>query len=180
MKKILQIGVAVAVIATLSFTQVTQRTIKTYKVGFTIKNMGLTVNGSLKNPKVNSFIFDKDSLLKSIIDVSIPVSTINTDNKTRDGHLQQEEYFNSAKYPNIRMKSVRFSTSKAGNVLGFFKLTIKGVTKDIKIPVFVTKSSTGTNFKSSFKINRLDYGVGTSSMVLSNDVKVALAFNTSP
>lgn len=173
-------GFAITVLATFSFTQVTKRTIKSYKVGFAIKNMGLTVDGSLKNPKVNTFIFDKDSLTNSIIDVSIPVSTINTDNKTRDEHLKQEDYFNASKYPNIRLRSVRFSTSKAGNVLGYFKLTIKDVTKDIKIPVFVTNTKDGTNFKSNFKINRLDYGVGTSSMVLSNDVKVALNFNTSP
>ena len=159
-------------------TNVTKRSITKYRIGFAIKNMGLTVDGSLKNPKVNKFYFDKDSLSKSSVDVSVSVSTINTGNKTRDNHLQQEEYFHAAKYPKIRMRSKRFTKDQSGRIRGYFYVTIKGVTKEVNFPVTFTQNNNETRFQGSFKLNRLDYGVGTSSLVLSDDVKVQLNIYT--
>lgn len=167
-----------ATVGMFSFTLVTKRTIKAYKIGFAIKNMGLTVNGTLKNPRVNKFYFDKDSLSKSRIDVSVPVSTINTSNKTRDNHLQQEEYFNTAKYPNIRMRSKKFVKESSGKIRGYFYVTIKGVSREVNFPVTVSTSKGITNFKGNFKLNRLNFGVGTSSLVLADELKVQLNINT--
>lgn len=47
------------------------------KVGFTIKNMGIDVNGTLKglNGKIQ---FDPKNLNKSSFDVTVDVNTINT------------------------------------------------------------------------------------------------------
>ena len=53
-------------------------------------------------------------------------------------------------------------------------LTIKGATKAISFPFTATKTANGYLFSGSFTINRLDYGVGKSSMVLSDDVDVTL------
>lgn len=178
MKKVLVSLCLIATIGLFSFTLVTKRSIKSYKIGFAIKNMGLTVNGTLKNPKVNRFYFDKDSLNKSRIDVSIPVSTINTGTKKRDEHLQQKEYFNAAKYPNIRMRSKKFVKENSGTIRGYFYVTMKGVSKEVNFPVSVVTANGVTTFKGNFKLNRLNFGVGTSSLVLADDLKVQLNVKT--
>ena len=153
---------------------------KSSSVSFVIKNAGFDVDGTFKNLKVNTFKFDKDSLSSSKIDVTIDATTVNTGNTKRDNHLNQEEYFNAAAYPTIRMKSKRFALAKAGNVIGYFDLTIKGVTKEVKFPIYVTTTSSGTTFtnKGQLTINRLDYKVGESSFVLSDDAKISIEVKT--
>ena len=53
-------------------------------------------------------------------------------------------------------------------------LTIKGKTKLIDIPFTCTQAGNVTAFKGSFKINRLDYGIGSTSLVLSDEVSISV------
>ena len=62
---------------------------------------------------------------------------------------------------------------------GTFKLSIKNVTKEVKIPYLFLKTAEKTEIKGSFKINRLDYSVGEDSFTLSDDVTVQLHVNLS-
>lgn len=147
----------------------------TGSVKFHIKNAGITVDGSLSGISA-AVTFDEDDLANSSIYASVKVNTINTGIGKRDEHLKAEEYFNAAKYPKIEMKSTSFTkTSKGYN--GVFNLTIKGKTKSVNVPfTFDNKGETGT-FKGKLKIDRLDFGVGESSFVLSDDVKVDITLN---
>jgi len=173
-----KIAIAYVLVGLVGFTQVTTRTVKSSSVSFVIKNFGLDVDGSLKDLQVIEFVFDNDSLSSSKIDITIGTKTINTGNEKRDEHLRKPDYFDADKYPTIRMRSKRFGKSKAGNAIGYFDLTLKGVTKEVKLPIFVTKLGELTQFKSIFTINRLDYGVGESSMALSDDVKITVLIKT--
>lgn len=174
------LGVGLIAITVFAFSQATDRTVKNSTISFTARNAGFDVDGTFKNLKVISFKFDKDSLADSEIEVTADATTVKTGIKKRDEHLNQEEYFNTVKYPLIRMKSKRFALAKAGNVIGYFDLTMKGVTKEVKFPIYVTTSSDGTTFtnKGQLTINRLNFGVGESSFVLSNDVDISILVKT--
>jgi polyisoprenoid-binding protein YceI len=51
---------------------------------------------------------------------------------------------------------------------------LKGQTKDILVPFsFIEKDGKAT-LKGTFTINRLDFGVGESSMILSNNVVITI------
>lgn len=171
-------AVAFILLGLFAFTQVTKRAVQSSSVSFVIKNFGLDVEGSFKDLQVNEFVYDSDSLSKCKIDISIGAKTVKTRNSKRDEHLRKPDYFSATKHPRIRMRSKRFGKSKAGNAIGYFNLTMKGVTKEVKIPIFVSKTGSTTQFKSSFTINRLDYGVGESSMALSDDVQVSVVIKT--
>ena len=54
-------------------------------------------------------------------------------------------------------------------------LTIKGVTKSISFPFQVKEEKDGLLFTGSFEMNRLDFGIGEQSIVLSNQVAVTLS-----
>jgi polyisoprenoid-binding protein YceI len=54
-------------------------------------------------------------------------------------------------------------------------LTIKAVTKTVTIPFsFVEADATKALFKSEFSIDRVEYGVGESGVVMGNTVKISL------
>ena len=72
------------------------------------------------------------------------------------------------------MKSVSFKHRSGGNYTGTFSLTIKDQTKTIDLPFTYEESGNAASFKGSFQIKRSDYGVGGSSLVMSDNVKVDL------
>lgn len=152
--------------------------IKSSTVTFKIKNAGFYVDGYLKGFE-GKVLFSKNALSGSSIEASVKTETINTGNKSRDNHLRKDDYFNAEKYPKISMKSKRFANSQSGDFIGYFDLTIRDVTKEVKIP-FTYKESNGIGtFKGNFTINRRDYNVGGNSMVLGDMVIVDVEIEVS-
>lgn len=145
-------------------------------IKFKVKNAGFTVDGTFGElvAKVN---FDPAKNYGNVIEASIDAKTINTGNTTRDGHLKKEEYFNVLKYSKIIMKATVFSKQADGSFKGYFSLTIKDKSKDIVVPFNFTEKDGKGVFKASFAINRLDFEVGSSSVILSNNVTVMLEVN---
>ncbi|MGQ0827351.1 MAG: YceI family protein [Bacteroidota bacterium] len=145
-------------------------------VGFKIKNAGFTVDGTFGGLHAN-IIFDGSKNYGNFLETSVDVSSVNTGIDKRDAHLKKAEYFDVEKYPKIVMKANLFSKEKDGSYKGYFKLIIKDKTRDVLIPfTFNEKDDKGT-FKAIFTINRLDWGVGKSSMVLSDNVTVSIEVN---
>jgi polyisoprenoid-binding protein YceI len=142
-------------------------------ITFEIKNLGINTGGSIGGlaAKVN---FTPANLSASSIEASVDVNTINTDNSSRDEHLRNADFFDVVRYPKISLKSVAFKHKSGNNYVGTFILTIKDKSKQIEMPfTFLDKDNT-LGFKGTFKINRLDFGVGSESMILSNDVTVTI------
>ena len=158
--------------ANVLFTQ-TQWKVTKSSIDFKIKNAGFTVDGSFGG-LTSSIKFDGNNYLKAFIEASVDVNTINTGIDLRNMHLKKEEYFNATGFPKINLKSTSFTKEKDGTFKGVFKLTMKGVTKDVVIPFLYTESGITASIKASFKINRRDYNVGESSWTMSDDVTINL------
>jgi polyisoprenoid-binding protein YceI len=146
-------------------------------VTYQVKNMGFTTSGFFSG-FVGDVKFDKAHLATSSIEASVETKTINSDDDARDEHLRKEDFFDVAHYPKISMKSVSFQQKGGNNYLGKFELSIKGKTKLVDFPFTYTQTGTTGNFKGSFKINRLDFGIGDSSLVLSNEATITVALET--
>jgi len=163
--------VLIAIIATCSNALHAQTSIIRSAITFEIKNMGITTGGSLGGLTANVH-FTPANLTASTIEASVDVATINTGSSAKDEHLRSEDFFDAARYPKISLKSIAFKHKSGNNYTGTFTLTIKDKSKQIEIPFsFLDKGNTD-QFKGTFKINRLDFGVGSSSMILSDDVIV--------
>lgn len=150
------------------------------RVHFVIKNFGINTGGDLTDLK-GRIHFSPDSLSVSKFDVSVAVSTIDTDNNMRDKNLTESEYFDAPQFPVIKLVSSKISkTNKTGEGFYFFtgNLTIKGITKAISFPFQAKKMNDSYLFTGDFKIDRLDFGVGEKNIVLSNKVVVSLSVNT--
>jgi polyisoprenoid-binding protein YceI len=116
------------------------------------------------------------NLTGSAFDVSIDAGTIDTDNESRDEHLRKEEFFNVATYKTIQLTSTRIVPSTtAGRYYMYVNLTIKGVTKPVEFGFGATPKDGGYVFDGEFKINRRDFGVGESSVSMSDNLTVSLS-----
>lgn len=147
------------------------------KVHFVIKNFGIETGGDLSGFAGN-INFTPASITASNFDVTVSVKTIDTDNEMRDTDLKKKKYFDADTYPVIEIKSTKVDrTNKTASGWYYFTgtLTMHGVTKPIAFPFSATAKGTDYLFVGGFTINRLDYGVGNSSAVLSNTVKISLS-----
>jgi polyisoprenoid-binding protein YceI len=147
----------------------------TGSVVFHIKNAGITVDGKFSGLAA-SIKFDENDLANSSLYASVNSATVNTGINKRDEHLRKEEYFDVANHPKIEMRST--SITKSGvSYTGKFDVTIKGTTKNLTMPfTFVNSGSTG-KFSGTLELDRLDFNVGESGFVLSDDVKLEITLN---
>lgn len=142
-------------------------------ISFKIKNAGLIVSGTLSDLE-SEINFSPELYKSSSIKASVGVNTINTGIDARDNHLKKEEYFDAIKFPRISLISSFFG--KDGNkYIGYFKLTIKGITKDITIP-FIFENNM---MKAEFFVDRKDFNIGGNSLLMANKVMISMQLNVS-
>ncbi len=143
------------------------------KVEFTIKNLGINVNGSFKG-LIGTVFFDDKNLEGSSIEGTIEVNTINTGITKRDKDLMGEKFFDAEKNKRIIFKSTSI-THKGSSYNASGNLTIKGTTKQKVIPfTFEQKGNDGV-FKGNFTINRRDFGVGGNEVIMADELNVSLS-----
>jgi len=142
-------------------------------VKFRIKNAGFTTYGSFSGFSLD-VNYDEAIPRRSKFNGTVKVTTVDTKNSARDKHLRKDDFFDVAKYPEMKFSSTAVSKVSSTKLKVAGKLTIKNVTKDVVFDVKVGKKGTKTTFSSTLKINRLDYKVGTSSWVLANDLYIDL------
>jgi len=160
-----------AVIAQSSLTPVDADS----KVHFVIKNFSIKTGGDFSGLK-GTIKFEPEKFASSSFDVTVDAATVDTDNSSRDDHLRKAEYFDVNTYKTIHFKSTKIvKSTTAGRFYMYGDLTIKGVTKPVEFGFGATPKSGGYVFDGEFKINRRDFGVGGSSVSMSDNLTVTLA-----
>ncbi|MDH2566079.1 YceI family protein [Acinetobacter baumannii] len=103
----------------------------------------------------------------SSVNVTIPLSSVNTNVPALDKEFQEEAWFNAAKYPNITFKSTKVETKDKKHFKITGDLTVKGITKPVVLDAVLNKQgehpmakvpAIGFNVTTSF--NRSDFGLG--------------------
>lgn len=147
------------------------------KVKFTIVNhliFSSTVTGYFTGLKGNIH-FDPDKLKETAIEATVAVNTINTGIGKRDRDLMAEKYFNTAKFPVMKLVSTSVTAAGKPNTYQFTgALTIKGITKTISFPFTTTMTAGGCQFNGQFVINRKDFQVGPDNAI---DDKLTVILN---
>lgn len=161
MKKILYPVLAICLFAGSAFVTLTAPKDYTFKEGFTIAFKSKDPSGEFKKAK-GTIKFDENDLANAKFDLTIDVNSINTGNSMQNKKAQTSEWFEAEKYPTIKFVSSKVEKS-GDNYSITGKLTMKGVTKEKKIPATVSKSGNDLTFSGKFTVNRIDYGVGHKS-----------------
>ena len=122
---------------------------------------------------------DGDDFASARISFSAPISSISTGNEQRDGHLKNADFFEVEKYPEITFTGNGLKEKGEGEYELEGDLTIKDVTKKIKLNVEaggVTKDPWGqtkAGFSVTGKINRKDFGINWSAVTEAGGVVVS-------
>jgi polyisoprenoid-binding protein YceI len=99
------------------------------------------------------------------ISLSADMVSISSDNDQRDAHLQNSDFFEVEKYPELMFTSTKAEKIDRDTFALFGDLALKGVTRPVKLNVEcngVAKDPWGAEragFVVSGKINRSDWGV---------------------
>ena len=147
----------------------------TSSVSFKIKMLGVNVDGTLKGMKTSlKFANNVPIALSATIDSK----SVNTSNSLRDKHLKEkEEFFQPDLFPLITMSSFSIQNTEDGKYTGMFKLTIKNVSKNLKIPFTFSEEAGKGLLKADFTLNRQDFKFGGDTPGMGDNVKVSILLN---
>jgi len=154
-------------------------------MSFQISHLGISWVHGRFNKFSGTFTLDKASPEKSHFEMTIPVDSIDTNQKMRDDHLRNADFFDVQKYPSIIFKSTSVKPVKEGlEVTGDF--TMHGVTKPI---TFTLKGGKETEFppgkqrvgySTELVLKRSDFGVGVDPKFkppsIGDEVYIAIGF----
>ena len=150
------------------------------KVGFSLRHLTGRANGVFKKFE-GTLVFSPSKPDGSSIRFTVDVDSVDTQNTTRDEHLRGEEYFGVAKHPQMTFVSKAFKKVGPDKFMVTGALTIKGVAKNVSVPVTLVKTGTTwatgeeiLRFKATFDVDRTEFGVGDSSSLLGSAVSIAL------
>ncbi|KES10773.1 hypothetical protein SASC598O02_007780 [Snodgrassella alvi SCGC AB-598-O02] len=100
---------------------------------FTLDHFATSSNvGGFYN--LNGEVHYDASAKTGFVDISIPLTSLNTGRKIFDEHLLGKDFFNVGKYPTMRFVSKQWVFSKNGKVRAVLgQLTMLGQTKQVKL-----------------------------------------------
>jgi polyisoprenoid-binding protein YceI len=140
-----------------------------YSISFSSDDAG----GIFKDFK-GSILFDEQNPGAGKFDVVIDVASINTGNGLQNKHAKSDEWFDAAKYPQIRFASKSIVRAASGYQLTG-DLDMHGVKKSISFPFTFKKTATGGIFAGSFPVNRNDFNIGKPGGDVGEQIKLDIS-----
>jgi polyisoprenoid-binding protein YceI len=148
---------------------------------FAVKHLAIsTVHGRFTEVS-GTVSFDPTDPTKSSVNATIKSASISTDNATRDKHLNSADFFDTAKFPEIKFQSTSVRKTGEGQYVAVGNLTIKDVTKQVEVPFTLSQ---GKNMKgvpelgveAHLSLDRTEYHVlyDPNGMAVSKNVNIEL------
>lgn len=158
--KLVKVGLASILVASALFGGTYNVDTSHSNVGFKVKHLMIS-NVTGKFDKFSgTFEYDeKTNTLKSLVG-NVEVASINTEHEKRDGHLRSPDFFDAKNHPKLT-----FILDRTEGDYAYGKLTMRGVTKDVKLDFENNGSvkdpwgNTRVGLELNGKINRKDFGL---------------------
>lgn len=128
-----------------------------------------------------TLVYDAADVSKSSVQVTMPISGINSFVDKLDEHLASGDFFDAGKFPNATFKSTSVAAAGTNKLTVTGDLTIKDVTKPVTLDVtlngagehaMLKKQAIG--FTATAAIKRGDFGVGAYAPNVSDDVQLRI------
>jgi polyisoprenoid-binding protein YceI len=153
------------------------------RVTFTVTKWGFEEVEGRFHDFTGTILYDANTPERSHVEWRVKVATVTTGATQRDQNLQTPEFFDSAKFPDMRFVSTRVQVAAPGELDVTGTLTIKGVSRELTVRVHclgrhrVESSGVIDAFSTSFVINRHDFGVdgpAVFSAIISSEATITL------
>ena len=186
MKSFKQLSLATALFAALAGSAIAAPV--TYNVDeshtfprFSYSHFGLSTQLSSFSKTSGKVVFDAQAKTGSV-DITIDMKSVNTGFADFNGHIQGEDFLDTAKFPTATFKSTKvvFEGDKPKSIDGV--LTIKGVSKPVTLNVtsflamphpMVKKPAIGANAFTTIK--RSEFGAGKFAPYVGDEVRIDIA-----
>jgi polyisoprenoid-binding protein YceI len=148
---------------------------------FSYSHFGLSTQLSSFSNTTGKVVFDAAAKSGSV-EIAIDLKSVNTGFADFNGHLQGEDFFDTAKYPTATFKSTRvvFEGDKPKSIDGL--LTLKGVTRPVTLSVtsfvatahpMLKKPAIGANAHTTVK--RTEFNAGKYAPYVGDEVRIDIA-----
>ena len=145
------------------------------QITFAIKEMGVAVEGKFTKWTAD-VAFDPKKPEAGKVAFTIATGSAAFGAPETDAEVPKPEWFNVAKFPNATFASTAIKAMGGGKFDVAGKLTIKGTTKDIVVPIALTQAGPATTATGAFVIKRNDFKIGegewTDTSQLADEVAV--------
>jgi polyisoprenoid-binding protein YceI len=144
------------------------------------------------NPTANlslgqgTLVFDEKDPAKSSVDVTLPLSDLDTHVSKLDEHLKKPDFLDADKYPTITFKSTKVQAVGGNKYKVTGDLTVHGVTKPVVLDATLNKSGEHpmlkvptVGFDAVATLKRSDFGVGAYVPNVSDEIKVRITTEAS-
>ena len=144
------------------------------EVGFTIKQMGVPVNGRFKRFGVQTNFNPKSPQTSQVaLRFELASATVSPD---ADAELGKPDWFATAKFPQATFASTGIKALGGGKFEVAGKLIIKGSSRDVVVPMQLAQAGGLSTVTGGLAIKRLDFKVGegdwADTSFVANDVQV--------
>lgn len=139
-------------------------------IGFTVEHMVISrVRGAFREFE-GVMEYDEAAPTNLTVRGRIQVASIDTGNARRDAHLRGADFFDAEKYPTILFESKRTEV-EFGRITLVGDLTMRGVTREIRLPLTITGPITDPwgnvrlGIETGVVLNRKDFGIQWSQLM---------------
>ncbi|KXB18248.1 polyisoprenoid-binding protein [Xylella fastidiosa 6c] len=126
-------------------------------------------------------VYDAADVTKSTVQVTLPLSGLNSFTAKLDEHLKSTDFFDAAKFPSITFKSTKVVSNGTNKLAVTGDLTVKGITKPVTLDVTIngagehpmTKKQ-AIGFDANATIKRSEFGMSAYVPNVSDEIKVRI------
>jgi polyisoprenoid-binding protein YceI len=128
-----------------------------------------------------TLVYNAENVAKSSVQVTLPLSGLNSFTAKFDEHLKSADFFDAAKFPSATFKSTKVTAAGTNKLSVAGELTIKGITKPVVLAVTLNgagahpmKKVPALGFDATTTVKRSEFGLGAYVPNVSDEVKIRI------
>ena len=145
------------------------------ELAFTTRQMGVPVDGKFKRFDAQ-VAFDPKQPETAKIALAIDPASVAIGTAETEAEIAKPDWFNTKLFPQATFQSTTVKPLGAGRFEVSGKLALKGVSRDLVVPVTLAQTGANTTASGTFVIKRLDFRIGDGdwkdTSMVANDVQV--------
>lgn len=148
-------------------------------IGFSVSHLGYSNMVGRFMEYDGQFTFDEKNPKKSSVDVTIRPAGVSTISTKLDEYLQGADFFNTAKFPDVRFTStaIKITGAKQADITG--NLTLLGVTKPVTLKARFNKAEPNpisqqyiAGFSADAVVKRSEFGMSKYVPMVGDEVRI--------
>lgn len=147
--------------------------LKQSSIRVTFKKMKSPITGSFKNFN-GDVVFDPEKPAAGHAEIDVDVASFSLRDAKSNREVRSADWLDVAQFPDARFVSSAFVTAGDNKYSVAGKLTLHGKTLNVVVPVSYTQAGHAQVFDGVLPIHRLQFGVGPKSLVVADNVVIAL------